>query len=93
MQSPSSVRNIDDLCGGGDVACYCQCYCSNFVYVDDVGCFSVSSYSTQRLWLTLLDTTRRLARDHGLLGELYAGPISNRPVSYTHLTLPTNREV
>ena len=41
------------------------------------------SYSTQRLWLTLLETTRKLARDHGILGELYGGQISNRLTELT----------
>jgi len=43
----------------------------------------VCSYSTQRLWLTLLETTRRLARDHGILGELYGGQMSNRLIELT----------
>ena len=43
----------------------------------------VSSCSTQRLWLTLLETTRKLARDHGILGELYSGHISNRLTELT----------
>ena len=29
----------------------------------------------------------------GLTAHLRAGKIDNKPVSYTHLTLPTNREV
>jgi len=41
------------------------------------------SYSTQRLWLTLLETTRKLARDHSILGELYAGQVSNRLTELT----------
>jgi len=40
-------------------------------------------YSTQRLWLTLLESTRKLARDHGILGELYGGQISNRLTELT----------
>jgi len=44
---------------------------------------TLHSYSTQRLWLTLLETTRKLARDHGILGELYGGQISNRLTELT----------
>jgi len=45
--------------------------------------YELYSYSTQRLWLTLLETTRKLARDHGILGELYGGQISNRLTELT----------
>ena len=32
-------------------------------------------------------------RDEGLLESALARPVNLTPVSYTHLTLPTNREV
>ena len=46
-------------------------------------CYHWCSYSAQRLWLTLLDSTRKLARDHAVLGELCGGQISNRLTELT----------
>jgi len=35
-------------------------------------------YSTYTIWQTLLGTTRKLGRDHGVLAELYSTHMSNR---------------
>ena len=36
------------------------------------------SYSTYGVWQTLLTVTRKLGRDHGILGELYNGHVHNQ---------------